>query len=729
VAFRFTAGARDGATRARRGAFTTPHGRVETPVFMPVGTRASVTGLTPEDVSALGAEIVLANTYHLLLRPGPELVADMGGVHGFMRWGGPVLTDSGGFQIFSLAHDRTLTEEGASFRSYVDSRKHVLSPERSIEVQTALGSDVMMALDVCLPSTADRGVVRAAMDRTHRWALRSLAARTNPEQALFGIVQGGLDPALRAESAAFLTAHGFDGFAIGGVAVGDTRAERTDVVARAAELLPEDRPRYLMGVGTPPDILEGIGQGVDMFDCVLPTTMAWQGTAFTSTGRVRLTRSEHRASQAPLDAACACSTCRTYTRGYLHHLVKCREPLGPRLLSVRNLQHYVDLVHGARRAIEEGRYGAYARERLAEIDRHEHDPARRPPGRRAMPAAEKSPTRPSSPRTPSAVRPERRDRDSGPEVEGRRMDPPHSPSLDYARPSAGLRSGRADEENPETGTPTSTATSSPARFSIVITSLGVAAVRDGEAGEVMHPIIGPGVESERLYVAQSRLVERLAAPGPRLVLLDVGLGAGSNALAALRAAEAAPPGRALEIVSFERELGALALAASDDGAARLGVDAPSLAAVRALLARGRFESARVLWRLVPGDILETLPREQVGAELVYWDPFSPRANPALWTLRAFAAARARCDEGAALFTYSTATATRSALLLAGFFVGQGDPSGPKEQTTAAATDPSLLARPLDARWLARLGRSSAPFPTDAPQDAMARIRAHPQFRT
>jgi queuine tRNA-ribosyltransferase len=394
--FRFTTGARDGPTRARRGAFTTPHGRVETPVFMPVGTRASVTGLTPADVTGLGAEIILANTYHLLLRPGPELVEEMGGVHGFMRWGGPVLTDSGGFQIFSLAHDRTITEEGARFRSYIDARFHLLSPERSIAVQTALGSDVMMVLDVCLPSTADRAAVREAMDRTHRWALRSLAARTNPEQALFGIVQGGLDPALRAESAAFLTDHPFDGFAIGGVAVGDTRAERSDVVARAAELLPEDRPRYLMGVGTPPDILEGIGQGVDMFDCVLPTTMAWQGTAFTSTGRVRLTRSEHRASRAPLDAACGCDTCRTYTRGYLHHLVKCREPLGPRLLSVHNLQHYVDLVHGARRAIDEGRYAAFAREKLAEIDRHEHDPARRPPGRRLLPSTSTSSVIPTS---------------------------------------------------------------------------------------------------------------------------------------------------------------------------------------------------------------------------------------------------------------------------------------------------------------------------------------------
>jgi queuine tRNA-ribosyltransferase len=230
-------------------------------------------------------------------------------------------------------------------------------------------------------------------------------------------------------------------------------------------------------------------------------------------------------------------------------------------------------------------------------------------------------------------------------------------------------------------------------------------------------------------VAQSRLRERLAAPGPRLVLLDVGLGAGSNALAALRAAEALPAaGRGLEIVSFEKDLGALALAASDEGAARLALDSASLVAARALLAHGRHETCRVVWRLVRGDLLEMLPREDALADLVFWDPFSPKANPSLWTWTAFSGARARCGDAAALFTYSTATATRAALLLAGFFVGQGDPSGPKEQTTAAATDAALLARPLDARWLARLERSSAPFPEDAPPDALDRIRAHPQFR-
>jgi queuine tRNA-ribosyltransferase len=704
VSFAFEPGARDLESRARRGAFVTAHGRVETPVFMPVGTRATVTGLTPGDLDSLGAEIILANTYHLMLRPGPELFREVGGLHKFMRWPGPLLTDSGGFQIFSLTPDRTLDENGARFRSYVDQRFHVLSPERSIEVQTALGSDVMMVLDVCLPSTAERAEIRAAMDRTHRWALRSLAARTNPEQALFAIVQGGLDPVLRADSARFLTQHPFDGFAIGGLAVGDTREERGDVMARTAELLPEDRPRYLMGVGTPADILEAIGRGVDMFDCVLPTTLAWQGTAFTGTGRVRLTRGEHRLSDAPLDRACACETCRTFTRGYLHHLVKCREPLGPRLLSVHNLAHYLELVRAARQAIEEGRYAAFARAKLAELDRHEHDPAGRPPGRRNVPRL--------PPLPPGAVH-----------GEGNASASASASAEVAAAAAAGGPSaapGSASACNPEATAPT-------ARWHLVLTSLGIPAVRDAEAGEVMHPIVGPSVESERLYVAQSRLAARLAEPGPRLVLFDVGLGAASNALAALAAAERAAPGRALEIVSFERETGALALAASDEGAAALGLDRSARAAALELLTRGRHERPRVLWRLALGELLETLPAEPSRAEVIFWDPFSPKVNPTLWTFGAFVAARARCAERATLFTYSTATATRSALLLAGFFVGAGDPSGPKDATTAAATETSLLARPLDARWLSRLARSSAPFPPDAPADALDRIRAHPQF--
>jgi queuine tRNA-ribosyltransferase len=372
VPFGFTLTTTDAGSCARRGWLVTPHGVVRTPVFMPVGTRASVTGLGPDDLAQIQAPIILANTYHLLLRPGPELFRRVGGIHPFMRWSGPVLTDSGGYQIFSLPSSRTMTEEGARFASYIDGRVHLLSPEQSIDMQTAIGSDIMMVLDECTDSTMDATTVRLAMERTHRWALRSLAARRNPEQALFAIVQGGLVRELRRESAAFLTQHEFDGFAIGGLAVGDTRAQREDITAFATELLPRDRPRYLMGVGTPPDLLVAIGHGVDMFDCILPTRLAWQGIAFTSTGRVRLTRSAHRDVDEPLDARCTCSTCRNFTRAYLHHLMNSSEPLGPRLISIHNLHYYVHLMRDAGDAIDAGNYAAFARERLAEMDCREH---------------------------------------------------------------------------------------------------------------------------------------------------------------------------------------------------------------------------------------------------------------------------------------------------------------------------------------------------------------------
>jgi queuine tRNA-ribosyltransferase len=378
--FSFSLLGKDPGSRARRGRFVTAHGTVETPTFMPVGTRATVTGMTLADLAELKTQIILGNTYHLMLRPGPEHMRAKGGIHGFMNWRGPVLTDSGGFQIFSLPNSRKLTEEGARFKSYVDQSFHMLSPERSIEVQTALGSDIMMVLDVCLDSTSPPDQIRAAMDQTHRWALRSLAARTNPEQALFAIVQGGLEEELRRKSAGFLTQHPFDGFAIGGLAVGDTRAERCSIMELVDDLLPQTKPRYLMGVGTPADLLEAISRGVDMFDCVIPTTLAWQGTAFTFGGRVRVTRGEYKLSDEPLDKDCSCPTCTTHTRGYLGHLIRCKEPLGPRLLSFHNLHHFSELMRMSREAIERGVFAQFAKETLEKLDRHEHADGP-PPGR------------------------------------------------------------------------------------------------------------------------------------------------------------------------------------------------------------------------------------------------------------------------------------------------------------------------------------------------------------
>ena len=375
----FTVRAVDDASRARRGVAVTAHGPIETPAFMAVGTRATVTGLTPADLTEIGTQVVLGNTYHLMLRPGPDLFRRVGGIHRFMGWNGPVLTDSGGYQIFSLAADRTVSEKGATFRSYTDGRSHLLSPERSIEIQAAIGSDIMMVLDVCLNSTTDVAALRDAMERTHRWALRSLVARGASKQSLFAIVQGGVNRELRRESAGFLVEHPFDGFALGGLSVGDTRSEREDITQFAAALLPADRPRYLMGVGTPADLVYAISAGVDLFDCVLPTHLAWQGTAFTSTGRVRVTRGPAAHADVPLDAACDCSTCAAFSRAYLHHLFKCSEPLGPRLLSIHNLRHYHSLMAEARLAIELGRYTAFAKQKLEAIDRHEHSD-RRPGG-------------------------------------------------------------------------------------------------------------------------------------------------------------------------------------------------------------------------------------------------------------------------------------------------------------------------------------------------------------
>ena len=372
----FTVSATDPGSRARRGSMLTAHGRVETPVFMDVGTRASVTNCAPVDLAEVGTQVVLGNTYHLMLRPGPEAFRKLGGIHKFMGWSGPVLTDSGGYQIFSLPGDRTITERGARFKGYTDQQMHMLSPERSIEVQTAIGSDIMMVLDECIDSMSDEPTTRAAMERTHRWALRSLAARTNPDQALFAIVQGGIVPALRRQSAAFLCEHPFDGFAIGGLAVGDTRSEREDVTSLSAELLPADRPRYLMGVGTPPDLLHAMMAGVDMFDCIIPTQLAFQGTAFTSTGRVRLKRVPNALSEERLDELCTCSTCKTFSRAYLHHLFKCREPLGPRLVSLHNLHYYHVLMAESRQAIENGTFATYAKTKLEAIDRHEHSATR-----------------------------------------------------------------------------------------------------------------------------------------------------------------------------------------------------------------------------------------------------------------------------------------------------------------------------------------------------------------
>ncbi|MBU6154267.1 MAG: tRNA guanosine(34) transglycosylase Tgt [Bdellovibrionales bacterium] len=360
-------------SKARAARFTTLHGEVETPVFMPVGTQATVKSQTVETLKETGSSVLLANTYHLLLRPGPEVFRKLGGIHSFMKWDRPVLTDSGGFQIFSLPHSRRMNEEGALFQSYVDGRMILLTPELSIETQKAIGSDIMMVLDQCIPSTASEPEALAAMELTHRWALRSLNARGESPQSMFGIVQGACYPELRKRSADFLTKLPFDGFAIGGLAVGESKQERETFTELAAGMLPEQLPRYLMGVGTPIDILEAVHRGVDMFDCILPSQLAQRGTAFTSLGKFQLRRSVYKFSEERLDPACSCVTCADYSRAYLHHLVKSDEVLGWHLIARHNIHFYHQLMKEIRKNILNDTFHAYYEKKRIELVRTDEE--------------------------------------------------------------------------------------------------------------------------------------------------------------------------------------------------------------------------------------------------------------------------------------------------------------------------------------------------------------------
>jgi queuine tRNA-ribosyltransferase len=350
----FTLEATATGSSARAARFTTRHNEVLTPTFMPVGTHAAVRSQRREDLLESGAQVLLANTYHLMLRPGTEMFEKFGGIHGFMNWPRSVLTDSGGYQIFSLPGSRTLCEEYAEFTSYVDNALVRLSPERSIEAQRAIGADIMMALDQCVPSTVDRDAALSAMQLTHRWAQRSLDARGDSAQGLFGIVQGASYSDLRVESAKTIAQMPFDGYAIGGLAVGESSAQREDCTAIVTELLPPCSPRYLMGVGTTRDLLEAVHRGVDMFDCILPTSLAKQGVAFTSLGRRDLRRAAYRGMEGPIDPACHCYTCRTYSIAYLFHLQRVHETTGWQLLSLHNIHFYMQLMRTMREHILAG---------------------------------------------------------------------------------------------------------------------------------------------------------------------------------------------------------------------------------------------------------------------------------------------------------------------------------------------------------------------------------------
>lgn len=638
---------------ARAGRLHTRRGVLDTPAFMPVATHAHVRFLTMDDVADSGARFCLANTYHLLLRPGPELFQRTGGIHPFMQWPHGVLTDSGGFQIFSLPGEREITEAGARFRSPYDNHRHLLSPESSIATQNAIGSDIMMVLDVCPPSTSTEAVTRDAMERTHRWALRSLAARdTNPTgQALFAIVQGGVFPSMRTESAQHLTAHPFDGFAIGGLAVGESRELLYEMTGHTAPQLPDDRPRYLMGVGTPIDLVECVHRGVDMFDCIIPPKMAQQGYAYTFEGQLRISKHEFRFDERPLDESCDCLACRRYTRAYVRHLTQGGHHLGTRLLAVHNLRHYQLLMRRMREAIIAGRWDAEHRELVERL----------------------------------------------------------SPKTSRPRPT-GKQHGA---------------------FEVVKTRGGAHAVRHQGHGEVMHPV-GPWEEANRLYVDQTRLVQRLSVFREEpLRILDVGLGAGANAVAALTRAEQAGQGRKreLEIISLESDLAAFELALSEPESFPFLV--PWRRAGEALLSQGHWEGPGLTWRVLVGDARETIDGVPGWCDLIFFDPFSPEANPTLWTIDFLRAVRGHTnDEGGLLVTYSSATPTRVSLLLAGFFVGQGVSTGTRTETTNAATQLENLETPLGARWLERWRRSSSRAPhgtAEMTAELERSIVEHPQF--
>ncbi len=678
----FRVEARCGGTRARAGRFTALHGEVVTPVFMPVGTRATVKSQTVETLKATGAQVLLANTYHLLLRPGPEVFRRFGGIHKFMNWDQPVLTDSGGFQIFSLHRSREMNEEGARFQSYIDGKSFMLTPELSIDMQKAIGSDIMMVLDQCIPSTAGHDEAKAAMELTHRWALRSLAARGDSPQSMFGIVQGACHHDLRRQSAEFLRQLPFDGMAIGGLAVGETSDLRYEFTGLVAEMLPEHLPRYLMGVGTPLDILEAVHRGVDMFDCIMPSQLGHRGTVYTSHGKMQLRRSVYKFAEEKLDATCDCITCRDYSRAYLHHLIKSDEPLGWHLLVTHNLAFYHRLTREMRESIVAGTF-----ERLYERKR--------------------------------------------------------------------VELARDDEDNP--GTP-------PRRNQVKIPRLGdyevhfnpkgFASIKQISSGEIMHSVNPPAEEANRLYVEQSGLAQRLlknsqANGAEDLVVWDVGLGAASNAMAAVRCFEqvlgetnieqggAGRTGglRHLHLISFECDLDPLALAYKNNrNFPHLFHGAPAR-----LLEKRRWEHSSGLctWELFHGDFLELFKTARVP-DIVFFDPFSAKTDRSFWTYQTFLMLY-EYFKGAdtALYTYSTSTAVRAALLAAGFLVGNGVGTGPKEATTVAFTSVAAHARHRNApallgpEWLQRWHRSGSRFPrglAEADQPGFCdKIENHPQF--
>jgi queuine tRNA-ribosyltransferase len=661
-------------SRARAATFRTLHNEVKTPLFMPVGTQATVKAQTFDTLLESGSQILLANTYHLLLRPGPEVFRHFGDIHRFTGWEKSFLTDSGGFQIFSLPHSRSIEEEGAEFRSYVDGKKILLSPEVSIGTQMAIGSDIMMVLDQCIPSTADEATARRALEITQRWAVRSLKARGESPQSMFAIVQGALYPHLRKQSADGLTQLPFDGFAIGGLAVGEEKHQREDTCEVAAAMLPADRPRYLMGVGTPLDLLEAVHRGVDMFDCIIPNKVAQFGTAFTSRGLLQLRRSVYKFSDEKLDPTCLCPVCRKYSRGYLHHLTKTQEPLGWTLLGQHNIAFYHQLMREIRQSILEDRFLALYNEKRQFLQVEDMD----------------------HPAVPPKVGKERRPRTLG------------NYTVNIAE--AGFASIRQ------------------------VSSGEIMHSHTPPMEEAKSLYVDQSALAERLQLPAGKSPEEV----PELVIWDVGLGAAANAMAAVQCYEAAAalgPVRRLKLISFENDLDSLRLALTHKSYfPYLRHSGPDAVLARGQWTSRQFPG--LSWELLEGDFWERAPQASAKPDLVFYDFFSHKTDTACWKLASFARLfeLVRSERSAELFTYSASTAVRAGLLHAGFFVGAGVGTGVKKDTTVALTS-GWSGQPrhalLGAEWLGKWDRSQAKFPdglTEPERVAFeAHIRRHPQF--
>ncbi len=641
---------------------------------MPVGTQATVKAQMPQSLEDAGSQILLANTYHLLLRPGPEVFERLGGYHGFTTWPRSVLTDSGGFQIFSLNTSRQMSEVGASFKSYIDGTRILLSPVRSIATQMSIGSDIMMVLDQCIPSTAGREEAKAALGLTHRWAKRSLAKRGDSPQSLFAIVQGALFPDLRKESADQLTQLPFDGSAIGGLAVGESKEEREATCELTTELLPKDRPRYLMGVGTPLDILEGVHRGVDMFDCIIPTQVAQHGTAFTSRGLIKTRRAVHRFSEEPLDPACHCPTCTRFSRAYLYHLGRAKEPLAWQLLGQHNIYFYHQLMRDIRQSILEDRFLELYKARREILHAPDLD----------NPVLEAPPT----PRKPKR----------GPSRLGDYEVHRHQDGF------ANIRQVSSGETMHSSNPPLKEAR----ELYVEQSRLAEALLEDSESELVLWDV-GLGAAANAMAAIQCHEELRRNGKSPR----------------------------PMHLVSFENDLDSLRLALANHqefqylwhGGPRAIADGGTWRCK---------DSGLIEWTLHKGEFLEELPKAPTPNLIYFDMFSAKSSAEQWTFAAFSAIAEACGDAHTRLFTYSRSTAVRASLLAAGFHVACGRSTGIKSETTVALSPADASKHDgnyeiLGPAWLQTWQRSAAQFPeglTNEECEAFAAtILAHPQFAT